>query len=205
VVLILLGLLGCIEAQGDQSLASPFRRLPDPAPLVTTPENVINKCLATRAVREVCPGQVPKTDERYRTDAFSPRRGHRTFFAESSGPYPGITQKNAPPRFAHINLQVGDLSKALPFPFRFQGRPVRLPQPIPRKRTDPLFLGRFRWGERTGALVLAPSFPTGGIEGDHLMFGWEQGGIDYAISLHAWKPLDECAATLKSIVTVLGT
>ena len=200
VMVLVLGLLGCTEAQGNQRGSPQFRTLPEPAALVSTPGRVMRQCLATASVREVCPRLVPETEDRYRTDAFSPEEGHWTFFAESSGPYPGVTRKNAPPRFAHINVQAGDLSKAFPFPFRFQGRPDRLPKKIPRKRADPLYLGRIRWGERTGALVLAPSFPTGGIEGDHLMFGWEDRDVDYAISIHAWKPLDQCAATLKSIV-----
>jgi hypothetical protein len=204
VVMVILGLPGCSDTQGTQPVSTGFGMLPEPIALVSTPRQVMKVCLGTAAVSEACPRLVPETEKQYRTDAFSSQKGHWTFFAESSGPYPGITRKNAPPRFAHINVQAGDLSKAFPFLFRFHGRPDGLPKKIPRKRADPLYLGRFRWGERHGALVLAPSFPTGGIEGDHLIFGWVERDIDYAISVHAWKPLDQCAATLKSIVASIA-
>jgi hypothetical protein len=49
-------------------------------------------------------------------------------------------------------------------------------------------------------LVLAPPFPVGGIDGDHLVFRWEDSELQYAISLHAWLPLAEVEATLKAIV-----
>jgi hypothetical protein len=197
-------LLGCTQAGGHQPGPSSFRNLPEPAALVPAPRKVLRACLDTRAVRGACPHLVPKTEGRYRTDAFSPQKGHWTFFAESSGPYPGITPKNAPPRFAHLNIQGGDLSKAFAFPFPLRGPPVRLPERLPRRRESALYLGRFRWGDRSGALILAPSFPTGGIEGDHLIFRWQEGAADYAISLHAWRPLDVCAATLRAVVSSVG-
>jgi hypothetical protein len=56
------------------------------------------------------------------------------------------------------------------------------------------------WGTRDGTLVLAPSFPVGGIDGDHLIFRWQQDDTEYAVSLHAWKPLEGASATLRSIV-----
>jgi hypothetical protein len=36
--------------------------------------------------------------------------------------------------------------------------------------------------------------------GNHLVFRWREGRREYVVSLHAWEPLTEAAATLKAIV-----
>lgn len=68
-----------------------------------------------------------------------------------------------------------------------------------RAREQPLCFGGARIGGRHGDLFLVPPFPTGGMIGNHLVFRWEQNGERYALSLHAWEPLTETAATLAAI------
>jgi hypothetical protein len=67
------------------------------------------------------------------------------------------------------------------------------------KRTEAVFLGRFRWAGRSGSLVLAPPEELGGIVGDHIVFRWREGNVEYALSLHAWEPFIEAVASLRAV------
>jgi hypothetical protein len=60
--------------------------------------------------------------------------------------------------------------------------------------------GRVRWAGREGLLSLAPSFPTGGFLANHLNFVWREHGVQHTLSLHAWEPLTEAAALLRTMV-----
>jgi hypothetical protein len=66
--------------------------------------------------------------------------------------------------------------------------------------TEALSLGRVRWGARAGELILAPSYPAGGMMGDHLIFYYRAHGHDYLLSLHGWEPFLQVVATLRVIV-----
>jgi hypothetical protein len=68
------------------------------------------------------------------------------------------------------------------------------------KRRGGVDLGDARWNGRSGRLVLAPPYPRGGINGNHLLFRWREGGTRYQLSLHAWEPLTETVAALRAIV-----
>ena len=54
-----------------------------------------------------------------------------------------------------------------------------------------------------GILYLAPPYLHGGQLGDHLVFQWGRGNRMYVVSLHAWAPLGETAATLRAMVATL--
>lgn len=62
-------------------------------------------------------------------------------------------------------------------------------------------LGTFTWGGHAGTQYLAPEFPEGGIDGGHLVFAWNEGDVEAAVSLHAWRPLEQAVATLKAVVS----
>lgn len=49
-------------------------------------------------------------------------------------------------------------------------------------------------------MVLAPSFPTGGIDGDHVIFRWSEDDAEYAVSIHAWDPLSDSIEMLRSVI-----
>jgi hypothetical protein len=68
------------------------------------------------------------------------------------------------------------------------------------KRRAGLDLGSVRWSGRSGRLILAPPFPLGGIDGNHVIFRWRQDEMDYRLSLHAWEPFTESVATLRAII-----
>jgi hypothetical protein len=63
-----------------------------------------------------------------------------------------------------------------------------------------LSFGRVEWKQLTGSLFLAPSYPRGGMLGNHLVFRWGTAQRRYVVSLHAWEPLREAVSTLKAIV-----
>jgi hypothetical protein len=165
------------------------------------PQSVTSKCADVTTLTAACPTRMPKViDEDHRARAF--RTGPSSvFFAEWSAPYPGLTARNAPPRFVHINVIASPLHQ--PLAFEWPVRPTTglegLPK-APRKRNEPLLVGTYTWAGRDGEVALAPSFPAGGIEGDHLIFRWIEADIAYSISLHAWKPLDATLETLEAVV-----
>jgi hypothetical protein len=134
----------------------------------------------------------------HRARASSERKNVWVFFAEWNGPHPGITKRNAPPAFAHVNAIAGDVQWMAGF---------HLDQASdndpPEERTSGLSFGERTWNGRTGELLLAPSYPHGGMEGDHLVFRWAQEGVDFSLSLHAWDPLEKTKATLKAVVESL--
>jgi hypothetical protein len=167
--------------------------------LMALPDNHLTKCERVPELEPACPRSIPviaPTSEN-RARSFSSGKGSFVFFSEWSGPYPGITPTNAPPRFLHVNVHGGDLEHA--FPFEWPSRAAVLPAHPPKKRNKALLLDTVSWFGKTGSLVLAPSFPSGGIDGDHLLFRWREGDEEYAISIHAWMPLRETTEALKAV------
>jgi hypothetical protein len=69
-----------------------------------------------------------------------------------------------------------------------------------RDRSTALSFGEVRFGTKGGVLVLAPSYPLGGMLGDHLIFYWKSGGVDYMVTLHSWEPFLQTVATLRALV-----
>jgi hypothetical protein len=149
-------------------------------------------------LRRACPVEIPvvKSNEE-RAGSFRSGKEHFLFFSEWSGPYPGVTSKNSPPRFVHVNVHAGNLERAFAFEWPLEGG--TLPDRIPQRRRESVLLDDAIWFGNEGSLILAPSFPHGGIDGDHVMFRWEEGGRAYAISLHAWLPLPDAVASLKAV------
>jgi hypothetical protein len=167
--------------------------------LMAAPQRALDRCRTLPSHRAVCPASVPRIERGtpLRVQAFSQVGGHRLVSLEWSAPYPGVSRKNSPPRFAHVVVQSGSGSSA--FPFEVPSRSSEGPIPLSRGR-EPLRLDRPRWGGRRGTLLLAPSFPDGGVHGDHLVFLWRRPPLAHAVSLHAWPPLSETERTLRAIV-----
>jgi hypothetical protein len=92
-----------------------------------------------------------------------------------------------PPVWSHVIVQAGNLAHAFPFRYPAAGRRVaRLDGLFGRTRSRAIYIGKFTWGARRGTVVLAPDFPTGGEQGNHLIFRWRQHGTDFAVGLHGW-------------------
>ena len=145
----------------------------------------------------VCPTKLPRVDAPYKIRAFG-TSNVALLDVSSSAPYPGMTRRNAPPRFAHVVIKVGSLRDALAFPM-----PTETGESPPSRKesTEPIHLGTYSWGTKHGTLVLAPRYPRGGIDGGHLVFVWNEGTNAAVMSLHAWVPLRDGIETLKHVVS----
>jgi hypothetical protein len=105
-----------------------------------------------------------------------------------------------PPVWSHISIYAGNLARAFGFAYPTHGPRVRPDGMFARARTRAIFLGAYTWGGRHGTVVLAPAYPGGGEQGDHLIFRWRQSGVGYAVGLHGWEPLTQAFATLRAMV-----
>jgi hypothetical protein len=188
--------------------AASCAKAPSPAPRETPttrsvalqdlPGKLVRECVRTPLVAPGCPLAVPRASRRYKGQRIGLKGGPAwTFDLAAGGPYPGFRVRNRPPRFAHVVVEGGDLQRHL----EYRIRPAAEELTVRKRRKDGLLIDRPTWGGRRGSLILVPPYPLGGIHGDHLMFLWSEGGIDLAVSVHTWPPLDEVEATLRAIVT----
>ena len=168
------------------------------AALVPAPAAVIAKCVSVLRSREVCPRLLPRVDGRYKARTFFLSKAFALVDISYSGPYPGLSSKNAPPRFVHVVVKSGDLSQA--FPFAFPSAPSSPPGLPAHYLRRPLAVGNFTWGPKTGTVVLAPVYPIGGLDGGHLVFRWTSQREEHAVSMHAWPPLSDSMNHLEAIV-----
>jgi hypothetical protein len=166
--------------------------------MMALPPKHIDECRRFPRLDPICPTSIPVVEAvQKRAQAFKSDGRHFVFFSEWSAPYPGVTAKNAPPRFVHVVAQAGELDKA--FSFQRPTEKLPLPDPIPKKRTEPILLDNVTWYGVNGDLLLAPSFPWGGIDGDHVVFRWTEHSDEYAISIHGWLPLEDSIEALKAV------
>jgi hypothetical protein len=98
----------------------------------------------------------------------------------------GIERVGAPGGIVHVVLYAGKLGgpkgthsgpsdSAFAFDWPKNHRASAIRNGLLReKRTEAVFLGRFRWAGRSGSLVLAPPEELGGIVGDHIVFRWRR-------------------------------
>jgi hypothetical protein len=100
---------------------------------------------------------------------------------------------------AHITLVAGDIERVAPFRYP---RSVSFPSDrlfgAPRKVA--YSFGPRRWHGHAGTVYLAPPFLFGGQLGNHLVYRWRVGRIEYAVTLHAWAPLAQAIETLRALV-----
>jgi hypothetical protein len=167
------------------------------------PANDLATCRRSSAVRAACPTIVPAPPSGGREVTFARViwSGH-VFELGVGAEHPGHPEFDRPPRFVHLLVAGGDLTSL--FPFRLPpGKPTaKIRNGLrSRPRTAALSFGRFRWGCRSGELVLAPSpSMSGGIVGNHLVYWWGSRRRAHAVTLHAWEPFRETVAVLKRIV-----
>jgi hypothetical protein len=166
-------------------------------PLMAIPPRALEKCRSGEPLKPVCPIKVPRIKPGTFHFSTAPKADWPIFSAEWGAPTPGISQRNAPPRFAHLVVH-GPRRSMFPFELPSELHPGS--SGIKDKRRHALLLDSPTWADREGMLVLAPTYPFGGIDGDHLIFRWEEAGENYAVSLHAWRPLSEPIATLRAVV-----
>jgi hypothetical protein len=191
-----------LTACEDPSASDALTRPPavESVRLVPLPDSLGGKCLRIEVLAPLCLAEVPATETRYRVRELDYGTDlYRVVEFAANAPYPNIDRRNAPPRFAHVVVKGGDLTKA--FYFEWPSGPlVPVADALEGDRQIPVLLEAPSWAGEQAALLLAPAFPAGGVDGDHLVYRWEEGGREYALSLHAWKPFDECMATLRVLV-----
>lgn len=197
--------LGCVVLLGVNGAAS--AAAPRSVPLVQLASAKVELCERSGLMRANCPRLVPRVGGAYDSDLAVELTGRwvlDVFNLERGGEYPHHPERNRPPRMGHVVAVAGNVERLAPFrePRGETGKPLR-DGTMRRERSAPVFFGRVRWAGRVGALYLMPAFPRGGMLGNHLVFSWRQGLRPYALSLHAWEPLTESAATLRKMVEAL--
>jgi hypothetical protein len=106
-----------------------------------------------------------------------------------------------PPVWSHVAIYAGDLASAFGFRYPTQGKRVtHLDGLFARTRARAIFLGSYTWGGKRGTVILAPAYPGGGEQGDHLIFRWRRSHVGFAVGLHGWEPLSQAFATLRAMV-----
>jgi hypothetical protein len=169
-----------------------------PIMLMATPPRALARCRSDRRLSPACPTRIPRIPgwETY------PRRVDGIFGIQLGGEIPGRPELMRPPRVLHIEVAVQPDRWV---PFRWPtGAPVA-PRDglVRRERKKPVLLGSAVWTGKKGSVALAPGYPTGGSQGNHVMFRWRRGGRTYVVGLHAWEPFSEAYATLRRIVASL--
>jgi hypothetical protein len=187
-------LVACTQTSGPEPPTNPRHELP----LRPIPAKASDRCTRLFGSMGLCPTSVPVTAGPYSSQVIrAPGSPFATLDVASGAPYPRFTRRNRPPRFAHLVIEHSNGR-----PHReYLVRPVgSLPPELPEHRNKGLVVGRRTWSGRTGTLVLAPGYPLGGIDGDHLLFTWRSHGGSLTISLHVWKPVAEVQVALRRIV-----
>jgi hypothetical protein len=183
------------------TVASPVRVVPL--------NSVVNKvCARAEVLRTTCPTKLPAVgDGEWTVNLCRPNA------TGCAGVYWYDLELDAglgtqPPTGSHVAVFVGArLRGTHAFPFAW-------PPPKPRQIGKTLkstgnqhaaFLG-FAWhaGHR-GQLILAPSYPAGGEQGDHVVFLWTSGGMERAVGLHSWGDVMPTIATLRRMLGLTAT
>lgn len=174
---------------------------PVPVALVPLPARALRECRRLRALRPACPELVPEAPYDPASPVYVarsrrgiPYQGMRGFELQWGAEHPGEPELDRPPATVHLVVSEGC---CLLLDLRRERVRDGL---LEERRRGPLSLGRVRWAGKRGDLVLAPPFPRGGIEANHLRFTWQEGRTIYGVSLHGWEPFTEVPDVLRSVV-----
>jgi hypothetical protein len=168
--------------------------------LVPMRPQTLRRCRRFPEIADICPLLAPEGRFGPGSGAYqafsidpSPRVYGATFSLQQGGEHPGQPELDRPPATVHLVV-------ATEPPFRIAlPRKVKLRDGLMEKRRrQALFLGRAKWGGRGGALLLAPPFPRGGLQANHLIFSWGEG--TKSVSLHGWEPFTEVPEVLRAVV-----
>jgi hypothetical protein len=188
---------------------APAGSAPRALELVPLAPKKLAHCRKAPLLRAACPQLVPRVRAAYLNHLAVEGEGTRfslaTFNLERGAEYPDAPERNRPPRMAHLVVVGGHVERSAAGVFD-DLTPVALRDGLLRRRRErSLGFGTVRWAGRAGQLFLAPSYPRGGMLGNHLVFRWRAGRREYVLSLHAWEPLTEAVATLRAVVASTRT
>lgn len=169
-----------------------------PVELMAMPPAALARCRRAPRLRPACPARIPSIPgwETY------PRRPAGIFGIQLGGEIPGKPELMRPPHVLHLEVAVHP-DRWVPFRWPVGGAVPPRNGLMRRARTRPVLLGSVTWAGRRGSVALAPGFPTGGSQGNHVMFRWRRGRETYVLGLHAWEPFREAYATLRRVVATL--
>ena len=174
--------------------------------LLPISRDLLERCERSGLLRPICPRLVPEVPG-YRINLSVEQARPNVldvFTLEYGGEYPQNPARNRPPGMAHIVAVVGNLERLAPFREPVGRSRVALRDGLLRQeRASPVSFGRAHWAGRLGRFYLMPSWPRGGMLGNHLVFSWREHLRRYALSLHGWEPLTESAVTLRKMVEAL--
>ena len=173
----------------------------DEVALVPMPAGALRRCRRAPAVAPACPREVPEapydpTSPIYVAESYpGAQAGERVFSLQWGAEHPGQPELDRPPATVHLVVS------AAPDNDRQAVRQATVRDGLlAEPRRAYLVLGRVVWAGRRGALLLAPPFPRGGIEANHLVFRWTARGTIRTVSLHAWEPFTEVPDVLRAVV-----
>lgn len=171
--------------------------------LVRIPPRVRRACTAERVP---CPCLIPSTGQEFKAHVSHAvaTPNYRSVDVSIGAPTERLSPRNAPPHFLHIQTFAGHLSREGGL-IALNGavRRLRLEESPPKRSNASLLLGTEDWGGRNGQVFLAPPYPFGGVESDHLLFVWKGKDGELAVSLHAWLPLSASLKTLEEVIDAL--
>ena len=133
---------------------------------------MLAECLEAPPIASACPRVVPRTAAPYRGGAIDFGTGRFAAVDLRSGaPDEDRYERNAPPRFAHVVVEGGDVVVFRRLAAAAESLDVRPPTEglledvdsvLQRERRRPVALGDAVWGGRRGSLLLFPGYPVGG-------------------------------------------
>lgn len=170
-----------------------------PAGYIATPQQALRHCPASPPLTGDCPTIVPDSADHFLVESFGKPGGRFQVVEMTAGAPRRDPKANAPPSSVHVVIEAGDERHLIDFGDVAGSAPLE-DALLEKKREAPVGLGKRTWGDFTGDLILAPSFPSGGAHGDHLVFRWRKGKTIHNVSLHAWVPIAEAESALKRMV-----
>jgi hypothetical protein len=172
------------------ALALGFGLAPSSGPhMERTPAYVLAYCDRSRLLPLACPHLLPRMSQ--------PSPHWEANYSSNSLDLVDSDNGDRPPIWSHVVVEAGNLGQA--YPSR-GNRVTHLDGLFARARSRAVYIGTFTWGGRRGTVVLAPAYPAGGEQGDHLIFLWRAHGTELALGLHGWEPLSQAFATLRLMV-----
>lgn len=194
---------GWLQASA-RGLPRRYRRLE----LMPTPAVALRVCRSDRALAPACPARIPRVERRNGPAGWRTYPGARPpdgiFGMQLGGEIPGRPELMRPPRILHVEVEAapGHPRGTL---FLWPDGSTTAPRDglLHQDRSAPLLLARVTWAGRRGTVVLAPPYPAGGSQGNHVIFRWRARGTTYIVGMHAWEPFSESFAMLRRVAESL--
>lgn len=190
-----------------QSASKGLPRRYGPIAFMPTPAASLRTCRSDARLAPACPLRIPRLlFSGWHTSPSPPRPVNGIFDMQRGGEIPGKPELMRPPGNLHIEVEVAvGAAKPRGIGFRWPTSGAARPRDgmVHEERSRPVLFGRVNWGGRPGTVALAPAYPNGGSQGNHVVFRWQDGRSTYLVGMHAWEPFTEAYTTLRRVVASL--